>query len=137
MDIAEDPTALLDDDPALYEALMAGYDARHRGREYDANPYDRRTQPRRHRLWLVGYRAGRRDEIRHRLHRRVAEGGIYGIEVRAPTEEYVCTPCRREDEVVYSIDEALRAPPIPHEHCENGQCRCTYVPITDRHHPDL
>lgn len=132
-----DPTVFLEDDDALYEALMEGYDARTRGRGYDANPYDERKHAQQHRLWLVGYRACRRDEIRHRLHLRAATGDVYGIKVRAPDGDHVCAVCSSEDEGVYSIEEALETPPIPHEHCEDGQCRCTYVPITDRHHPGL
>lgn len=137
MDIAEDPTVYLKEDPDLYEALMEGYDARNQGGEYEANPYDEQQQPKRHWVWLAGFRACRRDELRHRIRLDVATGGVYGIEVRAPRGGDVCRPCRRQDETVYPIEKALEAPPIPHERCETGQCRCTYVYITNPNHPGL
>lgn len=137
MDVAEDPTGYLKEDPALYEALMEGYDARNRGGGYDANPYDEERQPKKHRVWLAGVRACRRDEVRHRIRLAVAAGGVYGIEVQAPTRGPVCPFCRRQDETVYPIEEVLETPPIPHEDCESGRCRCSYVHVTDRHHPEL
>jgi ribosome modulation factor len=137
MDVAEDPTVYLEEDPTLYEALMEGYDARNQGAEYEANPYDKRGEPKKYRVWLAGFRACRHDELRHRIRLDAATGDVYGIEIRAPRGDHVCTPCQREDETVYSIEEALEAPPIPHEHCETGQCRCTYVYITNPDHPGL
>jgi len=137
MPTTEDPTVLLDDDPDLYEALMEGYDAQTQGRGYDASPYDGQTPSTEHRLWLAGFRASRRDEIRHHLHLRAAAGDVYGIKVRAPDGDRVCAFCKMEDEGVYTLEEALETPPIPHEHCKDGECRCTYVLINDRHHPGL
>jgi len=137
MDIAEDPNVSLEENPELYEALMEGYDARKQGGGYEENPYDERRQPKKHRVWLAGFRACRRDELRHRIRLDAATGDVYGIEVRAPTGPHVCPFCRKADETVYSIEKALQAPPIPHEHCGSGECRCTYVYITNPSHPGL
>lgn len=57
--------------------------------------------------------------------------GVYGVLVMSQRDEHVCKPCLDQDGKVYTLEEAKDDPPIPHDACENDECRCSYLPIMD------
>lgn len=136
MEVVEEPTSR-EDRTGCREALKEGYDARDRGKSYRDNPYDEQEQPTKYEMWLSGLRAYRRDEVRRRIQLDAEIGVVRGIEVRAPRTGHVCEACAERHGTVYPIEEALVEPPIPHDECEGDWCRCVYISITDKDHPDL
>lgn len=58
--------------------------------------------------------------------------GIYGVVIMSQRDKYVCRPCLDHDGEMYTIRERRDNPPLPHDECENEECRCTMLPIPDR-----
>lgn len=57
--------------------------------------------------------------------------GIYGMMILSQRDEYVCEACLDHDGTQYTMEEAEEYEPLPHDHCENDECRCTSLPIPD------
>jgi hypothetical protein len=49
----------------------------------------------------------------------------------APPPLSSCGPCRDAHGTVHPIEEALEEPPLPHEDCEQDDCRCTYRAVLE------
>ncbi len=72
-------------------------------------------------------------------HRKAAEGegfgpysNMYGVMVMSQRDEHTCEACLDHDGTYYTLDEAKEKSPIPHDACENEECRCSYLPVPDK-----
>lgn len=55
--------------------------------------------------------------------------GAHGVMVMSRRDKAACPPCLNHDGAQYKIPEARQQEPLPHQACENAECRCSYVPI--------
>lgn len=67
-----------------------------------------------------------REAEKAALHR-YAEDGVSRVEISAGE----CAVCRADDGRRFSVSDALEKLPIPKEHCENGWCKCTWLPVVE------
>jgi hypothetical protein len=56
---------------------------------------------------------------------------VTGVMIVAPPPLSSCGPCRDAHGTVHPIEEALEEPPLPHEDCEQDDCRCTYRAVLE------
>lgn len=76
------------------------------------------------------------EELANRSHQEVASDardvGMYGMWVLSQRDQYVCSPCLDHDGTVYTMEEVEEQNPLPHDDCENEECRCDLMPIPDQ-----
>ena len=58
-----------------------------------------------------------------------AETGLVRRVEISDAGEKACPACRQNGGKVMRIGDALKQMPIPNTHCENGWCRCTWLPV--------
>ena len=67
-----------------------------------------------------------REAEKATLHR-YAKQGIGHVEIQAGE----CGVCRADDGRRFSVSDALEKLPIPKEQCENGWCKCMWLPVVE------
>jgi hypothetical protein len=64
--------------------------------------------------------------------KRFEEADMYGVMILSQRDEHACLSCLKHDGEQYTIKERRENPPLPHDGCENEECRCTMLAIPDR-----
>jgi hypothetical protein len=58
-----------------------------------------------------------------------AETGLVRRVEISDAGEKACPACRQNGGKVMRIGDALKQMPIPNTYCDNGWCRCTWLPV--------
>jgi hypothetical protein len=95
------------------------------GASFYQNPHEEGTDA--HAKWADGWREALKEDRHERIREECRRDRVTAIEVLSSGDDRVCGPCQERDGKLFAAKEAIENPPIPHENCEGGYCRCVFI----------